>query len=148
MAASLHAVLLMALSDSIYACVAWAQAAGWLYCREQHPLTKPPERSGQYWEGERCRKAHKLLCGVMQAESIKLSDKHFDSAVSWYEKAISFLPEEERAKPVKQQIQVCWLHCTMAALLCPEAHPLTGAFWLSCLSTCPGPVAAWCRSAW
>ena len=74
-----------------------------------------------------CTQAHTMLCGVVQAESIKLSDKHFDSAVSWYEKAISFLPEDERAKPVKQQIQVCWLRCTMAALLRPDAHRLVRA---------------------
>ena len=79
--------------------------------------------------------AHTLLCGAMQAESIKSSDKHFDSAVSWYEKAISFLPEEERAKPVKQQMQVCWLHCTVAALFCPDAHCLRGASWLFSLCT-------------
>lgn len=78
-----------------------------------------------------------MLCCVMQAESIKLSDKHFDSAVSWYEKAISFLPEEERAKPVKQQIQVRWLHCTMGVLLCRDAPRLTaeGTSWLLSLST-------------
>ena len=68
--------------------------------------------------------AHTLLCGAMQAESIKSSDKHFDSAVSWYEKAISFLPEEERAKPVKQQMQVCWLHVHHGCTVLPRCTPL------------------------
>ncbi len=46
----------------------------------------------------------RLCCCVVQSEAVEKSKPLFQSAVQHYEAAIQLLPEDERSKPIKQQV--------------------------------------------
>ena len=48
--------------------------------------------------------AHPTLLLLVQSEAVEKSKPLFQSAVRHYEAAIQLLPEDERSKPIKQQV--------------------------------------------
>jgi len=51
-----------------------------------------------------------LLLLRLQSEAVEKSKPLFQSAVQHYEAAIQLLPEDERSKPIKQQVAGVSLH--------------------------------------